>query len=144
MDYILNPSRDLKRLMKMSTEYDYGMLGMALEILTVIKTIEDLPVIDQGARIETVSVLYTLLSDLDMLEAATETYEKLSEARRVRFVAEPPHAYGAGRHDAFAASLRAAQHQTLLVPDSDGAQPDSGQRTDPPSGESDAPAVAEA
>lgn len=140
-DYILNPSRELKRALKMSTEYDYGMLGMALEILTVIKTIEELPVIDQGARSETVSVLYTLLSDLELLEVAEDAYARLAEVRRVRFVAEPeveqPQRDAvvpplAGR-DAALASLLAAQHQTLQAPDSADAQPGSDRKTDPPS-----------
>lgn len=99
MDYMSRPTEVLKTYLK---EYDLiggtrknsgwilGRLSMALEILTVIKTLEDelVPMLTIN-RSETISVLRTLLRDLDFEETAEEWYERLCEWRKPTFVSVP-------------------------------------------------------
>jgi hypothetical protein len=60
-------------------EFTLGRLSMALEIITVIKTLEDelVPMLSLK-RYEIISVLETLLRDQDLAESAMEWYEALT------------------------------------------------------------------
>ena len=98
MSYIMRPSEVFKLYLseKMSVSPDgiqYGMLAMALEVVTVIKTLEALPTTSVGTRSETISVLHTLLQDVGLDVYAYEWYERLDEWRRPTFVpsVEQPH-----------------------------------------------------
>lgn len=147
--FIARPADLLRRQMgprgEQAAWFEAGMMAMALEILTVIKTVESLPIVDEGARQETVSVLHTLLMDLDVMEKADELYARLNEARKPKFVAEPyvqqPDADDVepprSSLDPSRASLLASQlraEQELLDTD---ALPGSDQTTDPASSESE-------
>jgi len=90
--YIMRPSELFKQYlgeMMHETQFQYGMLGMALEIVTVIKTLESLPTASVGTRQETISVLHTLLQDLHLDEYAYEWYDRLNDWRRPKFLPEP-------------------------------------------------------
>jgi hypothetical protein len=98
LSYIMRPSEVFKLYLseKMSVPEDaiqYGMLAMALEIVTVIKTLEALPTTAVGTREETISVLHTLLRDVGLDLYAYEWYERLNDWRRPSFVPvhEPEH-----------------------------------------------------
>lgn len=65
--------------------YDYGQLAMALEIVTLIKNLEQLPVVTDIGRQETISALQTLLRSMDLDEVAWEMYDRLCEWRRPKF-----------------------------------------------------------
>jgi hypothetical protein len=103
--------------------YKYGRLSMALEILTVMRLLDEHSGIVAHAQ-ETISVLQTLLVDQDLFDDASMWYEKLSEWRRPKF-------YVVGDPDADASALE-APHRTLPPHDSTDAQPGSDQTKDPP------------
>lgn len=89
--FIKDPSKVLwqylqtKRRPMVRELYEYGKLAMALEIITVVKTLDSLPVISELGRQETVSVLQTLLTDMGLDELAYDVYEQLNEWRRPKF-----------------------------------------------------------
>ena len=86
--------------------FEAGVLAMAMELLTVVKTVNALPYEDTLAQQEVVATVYTLLVGLDLLEPSQEWYEKVNEARKVKFVEH-------------GASLRgsASAEQLSLLPD---------------------------
>ena len=96
MSFIARPTRVLIDYLTQEVgseprmEFNLGRLAMALEIITVVKTIED-EVVPMLAlqREEIVSVLTTLLRDQDLAEVAEEWYERLNQWRNVSFVPEP-------------------------------------------------------
>lgn len=62
-----------------------GQMAMALEVITVIKSLEGIPIVSDRGRVETISVLQTLLVDTDMADHAYDLYEELNEWRKPRF-----------------------------------------------------------
>jgi hypothetical protein len=93
MSYIARPTEVLKSYLeqvqglKPRMEFTLGRLSMALEMITVIKTIEDelVPMLTLQ-RHEVISVLQTLLKDQDLAEPAMEWYEALTLWRQPVFV----------------------------------------------------------
>lgn len=66
--------------------YEYGQLAMALEVVTLIKVVESLPVVGEVGRQETVSALQTLLVDTGLSDYAWQVYDELGKWRRVKFL----------------------------------------------------------
>lgn len=93
MSFISRPSALLRRLLRPSNSelawFRHGQLSIALEILTGIKILEQLPIADERSRHEAISVLISLLVDLDLYDEAVKVYEELNEARRPSFQPEP-------------------------------------------------------
>lgn len=137
-DFMMEPSKVLKSYLEMGKKdqvwFDVGVLGMALEIITRIKFLEDLPVTTEVGRQEAITVLQTLLTEMGISEIAYEWYERLVTWRRVRFLRVPDgvfaqrleHAYPSdvpggpvrlGQPDAsFLASLRGEHSGALALP----------------------------
>lgn len=69
--------------------FDLGRVAMAMEILTVVKTLEGAVGSSLLAleREEIISVLLTLVRNQDLEEVANAWYDYLSKARRLSFVA---------------------------------------------------------
>lgn len=61
----------------------YGRLAMALEIITVMKIIEDHSLLP--SKEDTIAVLQTLIVDQELLEDAGQCYEVLNEWRKIKF-----------------------------------------------------------
>jgi hypothetical protein len=140
VDYMMRPTQVMVRFMltaglKPPMEFHLGRTAMALEVLTVIKTLEDdrVPMLALQ-REETISVLTTLLLDQDLWESATEWYEKLAEWQRVKLVADveggagasvrgvpPDDAAPVGRIDA-----RLGLRRSLVLPSDGSEQPTNG------------------
>jgi hypothetical protein len=74
--------------------YQAGVMAMALELITVAKTIEALPADDPGIPEEIISTIYTLLNGMDLTEQATLWYERVSDWRRPKFVGDEPSPVG--------------------------------------------------
>lgn len=94
--FISRPTEVLKAFLqqeqglKPRMEFTLGRLSMALEIITVIKTLEDeiVPMLSLQ-RAEIVSVLHTLLRDQNLAESAMGWYEALTLWRQPAFSDEP-------------------------------------------------------
>lgn len=111
----------------MTSTLRVGRIAMGMEILTVIKFLEDHKYLLDSAD-ETIAVLTTLLVDQDILEETQSWYHSLHEWRRVKLydaVAEAA--------DTANASAPASQLDALPPPDSTDAEHDSSQTKDPPS-----------
>jgi hypothetical protein len=119
------------RLVRIGTgkEYEYGRLSLALEILTVVKTLEDerVPMLALQ-RAETISVLRTLLVDQGMDTMAETWYDFLVEWRQPKFVAEGV---------SVPASADVTLQDALALAESTRAELDERQSLALPSGESD-------
>jgi hypothetical protein len=74
---------------KAPVAFDYGRLALGLEVVTLIRTLESLPVVNDAEREGTVACLATLLREQG-LEDAYEVYDRLNDWRRVRFEPLPP------------------------------------------------------
>lgn len=108
MSYMVNPTRVFLQFLSTTHEattrdltwYSFGQASMALHIITVIKTLESLPVVTEHARQETISALQTILTDLDMADESYELYERLGNWRMPTFDREPspPGTSDAGVH----------------------------------------------
>jgi len=129
--------------------YQYGMLAMALEIVTVIKTLEALPVTSVGTREESISVLHTLLQETGLDIYAYEWYERLDDWRRPKFVpdAELPHSGPSAEQLPPMSTSRASLLASQLLAEQETAYTDvpsgSDQTMDPPLDESDERAAEE-
>lgn len=66
-------------------EFRYGQLALGLEVVSLIRTLESIPVVNDAERQGTIATLHTLLREQG-LENAYEAYEMLAEWRRVKFV----------------------------------------------------------
>lgn len=66
------------------TGFGYGQLAVGLEIVSLIRTLESFPVVNDAERQGTVATLHTLLREQG-LENAYEAYEMLAEWRRIKF-----------------------------------------------------------
>lgn len=90
--FMMDPTSIFKKFLRYNNRpvdyqagFEAGMLAMALELITVVKTEESLPT----AHEETISTVYTLLSGMGLDEIATEWYERLNDWRKPTFVPEP-------------------------------------------------------
>jgi hypothetical protein len=73
------------RAKRISPDFKHGQLAVGLEIVSLIRTLESFPVVNEEEREGTVATLHTLLREQG-LENAYETYEMLSEWRSVKIV----------------------------------------------------------
>jgi hypothetical protein len=138
--------------LKPRREFYLGRLSMALELITVIRTLEDelVPMLALQ-RAETISVLQTLLQDQGLAEQAMQWYDALSLWRQPRF--EPDVVRGA-TDDAVVrlrqlatsdpSSPGGALQGALVLADSKRALLDTDQSLALPSGESEQPTPSEA
>ncbi len=93
--YMADPSNVFKSFLEYNHRsqqwragYQAGVMAMALELITVAKTIEALPSPDPVVPEEIISTIYTLLNGMDLTEQATLWYERVSDWRRPKFVGE--------------------------------------------------------
>jgi hypothetical protein len=70
-------------------QYRVGFLAMALEIITHMRLLEILPVVDGQARQEALTAFQTLLHDTGIEADAEDWYERLITWRRPSFLREP-------------------------------------------------------
>jgi hypothetical protein len=154
--FILRPSDIFAKFLHLrgsdELHYQCGMLAMALEILTLIKTFEALPAVSQQAREETVSSLRTLLVDLDLDDHAEVWYERLNEWRKPKLlpVADVPDELLHGDAAvALVSSLRSSLPASVPASPAESEPrklgspvgPGTYQSSDPPSSSSERPAV---
>lgn len=90
--FLARPTVELRKFLKFSSleqwrAFESGRLAMALEILTVVKTLEDerVPMLALQ-RAEIISVLETLLVDQGLDEVADRWYGWLGKFRQPKFV----------------------------------------------------------
>jgi len=126
--------------------YEAGLMGMALELITVAKTVEALPAEDPAVREEIVSTIYTLLNGMDLTEQAVLWYDRVAEWRRPKFVPDEPvpsHEHGADAEQLSllpsppASSAPASRLGSPVLRHRIPAPPGSDQSQDPPSSWSD-------
>ena len=67
-------------------DFNLGRLAMALEVLTQIKILHDLPLTELSAHVE--GALQALLIDQGLMDDAEKVYEKLDAWRAPKFVAD--------------------------------------------------------
>ena len=68
----------------MTRSFEMGQLAMALEVVSLIRTLESLPVVSDEEKEGTIATLYTLVREND-LEGAFNAYEQLNSWRQVSF-----------------------------------------------------------
>jgi len=88
MVFIANPTEVLLSWMKATgvrPDFRYGQLAMALEIITAIQVLEQVPTVEPLQRETAISAMLTLLTDQGMRDSAYEAYEMLGEWRAVKF-----------------------------------------------------------
>ena len=73
------------RAQKIDPEFRFGQLALGLEVISLIRTLESIPVVNVAEKEGTISCLHTLLREQG-LENAYEAYETLAEWRKIRFV----------------------------------------------------------
>lgn len=95
MSFIKNPSDVFWQAVRASItdrgDYGLGRLSMALEVVTLIRSLEALPVVTDLGRSEAISALHTMLVEQQMDEMAYEWYERLAEWRKPKLRAEHGH-----------------------------------------------------
>jgi hypothetical protein len=90
-EYIRNPTTVMQRLLRDAlrdeASFWYGRLAMALEVITLIKTLEEVPgtSLTEAGRQETVSTLVTFLRDQGFDDVAYKQYEVLNDWRKLKF-----------------------------------------------------------
>lgn|SRR5215831_13420192 len=89
-EFIKNPTTLLRQILGIGRNDDFaaGRLAMALEIVSVIRILEDNPMLSAQASGTVISVLETFLRD-QHLDWCYGTYDKLSASRRPTFVTKP-------------------------------------------------------
>lgn len=94
--FVMDPMREFQRFInyrhrprEFQRGFEAGVMGLALELITVVRTLEALPYEDKTAQEETISTIFTLLRGLELDELAVQWYERVNGARKTRFVAEP-------------------------------------------------------
>jgi hypothetical protein len=112
-------AEEAERLLRM------GRIAMALEVMTVVKMLEEFQLLSENERM--ISVLITLLTDQDLLGVATAYYEDLSEWRRIKAVE-----VDAAAHDV-QLSAHAAPPDDVVPHGSNVVQLRTGRTKDPPS-----------
>lgn len=105
--YIADPSDVFKKFLEYDLRghewqggYQAGVMAMALELITVAKTIEALPSENPAIPEEIISTIYTLLNGMDLTEQASVWYERVADWRRPKFVGDEPAASLVGIADA--------------------------------------------
>lgn len=73
------------QVQKISPDFKHGQLAVGLEIVSLIRTLESFPVVNDAEKEGTIACLHTLLFEQG-LESAYEAYDTLAEWRKVRFV----------------------------------------------------------
>lgn len=109
VNYMANPSRVYREYIEQAdgavrADFELGMQAMGLEIVSLIKNLESLPVVTDLGRSEAISALETLLVSLSLRDKVWDLYEFLCEWRRPSFdragggvsVASPQAIAGAG------------------------------------------------
>jgi hypothetical protein len=83
---MIHPSRVLLKAwgIEVGSEFQLGRLAMALEMITSIRSIEDIPVLDEPAKAAVVSAFETLLVEQQIADMAYEMYDHLSRWRRIK------------------------------------------------------------
>lgn len=84
--FMARPTDVLKVYMRsrnLPRSFEYGQLAMGLEVVSLIRTLESIPVVNDAEREGTIATLYTLLRECD-LEDVFDLYERLSTWRRVK------------------------------------------------------------
>lgn len=95
-----------------------GRLSMALEVITSIRCIEGVPVVDEHTKSSVVSALETLLVRTNTADIGYEWYERLLQWRRLTFV--PVDEHGALLHEsAYADEPQAEPPDEPSSPDDD-------------------------
>lgn len=87
-EYIGERRRLTAAQVRRDAHYRDGKLAVALEIVGLIRTVSDMPVVTEQGRAELVSGLETLLVGLGMRDAAWDWYDRLAEWRAPKFLAE--------------------------------------------------------
>jgi len=72
---------------QMRMDFKYGRLAVGLEVVSLIRTLESIPVVNVNEREGTVATLHTLLREQG-LEDAYELYDGLAKWRQVTFVSD--------------------------------------------------------
>jgi hypothetical protein len=99
---------------RISSEVQLGRLAMGLEVMTLIKTLEDRRVPVMTSREEIISVLTTFLVDQELWDVCEEWYEFLSDWRRPKFV--PASGVSSSSGPVAPASVLQAQRDAGLQP----------------------------
>ena len=93
MSFMSNPTHVLEQYLtsvvgvELGGQFDMGRLAMALELITVLKALEqEYVALAPGTLAELISVVQTLLIDQGVADTALEWYDGLSEWRRPKFV----------------------------------------------------------
>ena len=71
---------------KVNSDFEFGRLAMALEVLTQIRILRDLPMTDLSIQLE--SAFQGFLIDQGLLDEAERWYERLDAWRAPKFVSE--------------------------------------------------------
>jgi hypothetical protein len=88
LNYMSNPTLVLDEYLRskgIRKTFEYGQLAMALELVSLIKTVESIPVVTDVGRQELITALHTLLQEKGM-DQAYEIYDALCRWRRPRFM----------------------------------------------------------
>jgi hypothetical protein len=89
--FIANPTTVLMAYMRgnqIKASFAHGQLAVGLEVVSLIRTLESIPVVSEQEKEGTIATLHTLLREQG-LEGAYEAYDALADWRKVRFVPEP-------------------------------------------------------
>jgi hypothetical protein len=99
--YMKDPSDVFKKFLEYDLRshewqggYQAGVMAMALELITVAKTIEALPSENPAIPEEIISTIYTLLNGMDLTEQASVWYDRVADWRRPKFVGDEPSLVG--------------------------------------------------
>src|SRR5262245_58402896 len=90
--FMSRPTDVLKTYMtanRLPRSFEFGQLAMGLEVVSLIRTLESFPVVNDAERQGTIATLYTLLREND-LEDVFDLYERLSDWRQVKFSDNTP------------------------------------------------------
>ena len=74
-----------------------GRIAMAMELMTVARVIEDHSLLP--SKEDTIAVIQTLIIDQDLLEAADEWYNRLSDWRRIKIADDADASHGVDASD---------------------------------------------
>lgn len=119
--YMAHPTAVLKAYMQahqIERDLSWGQLAMGLEVVTLIRTLEDIPVVNEAEKEGTIACLVTLLRE-QQLEEVYGFYDALAEWRKPRFVSEP----AVGARDSGASLPHASRDQAPSRPGTADAQP---------------------
>src|SRR5215471_8536263 len=92
--FLTDPARKLRTYLTVRemepdpASYDWGMLALALEIVTAIKTLETIPVATEYGRQEAISALTSILASQGLSDKAFEAHYTLWEWQRTKFLSD--------------------------------------------------------